>query len=115
MKIYGINTCSTVSKARKFLKDNGFEAEFMNYKPEEVNVGGDKIREWVEKVGIDVLFNNKGNKYRELGLKDLNLDDDGKTEWLAKENMLLKRPILEYGDGEILVGFKEETYKEKLL
>lgn len=113
LKIYGIKTCSTVSKAKKFLKDNGFEFEFVDYRA--TPVGADKIKEWLNKTDIDTLFNNKGQKYRDLSLKQLNLDDKGKEEWLAKENMLLKRPILEYGNGEIVIGFKEEIYKEKLL
>jgi arsenate reductase-like glutaredoxin family protein len=57
------------------------------------------------------LLNNKGTKYRSLGLKELNLDDQGKFEWLCKEPMLFKRPIIEYDDN-VLVGWDEEKYKE---
>ena len=66
------------------------------------------------KVDINILFNNRGTKYRDLKLKELNLDDDGKIEWLCKENMLLKRPVVEYND-KVMVSFNEDTYKEELL
>jgi len=113
MTIYGIKTCSTVGKARKFMKEHGIAFDFVDYKVE--SVGEEKIREWIKNVDLDILFNNKGKKYRDLGLKDLNLDDEGKIAWLAKENYLLKRPVIEYGDGKVLVAFDEEVYKTTFL
>lgn len=60
------------------------------------------------------MFNSRGTKYRSLKLKELNLDNQGKLEWLCKEPMLLKRPIVEY-DEKVLVAFNEELYKETFL
>lgn len=113
MTIYGIKTCSTVGKARKFMKEHGINFDFVDYKVE--SVGEEKIREWLKQVDINVLFNNKGKKYRDLELKELNLDEEGKIAWMAKENYLLKRPVIEYGEGKVLVAYDEEGYKEKLL
>ena len=113
MTIYGIKTCSTVGKARKFMKDNHLEFDFVDYKVESVDEI--KIREWLKHLDINILFNNKGKKYRDLGLKELNLDDDGKIEWMAKENYLLKRPVIEYGDDQVYVAYDEEVYKETFL
>ncbi|NPA60888.1 MAG: arsenate reductase family protein, partial [Epsilonproteobacteria bacterium] len=53
----------------------------------------------------------KGTKYRMLKLKELNLDDEGKREWLCKENLLIKRPVIELDNGEVIVGFDEDEYK----
>lgn len=64
-----------------------------------------------KKVSIDTLFNNKGTKYRTLKLGEFNLDDAGKREWLIKENMLIKRPVIEYKD-DVIVAFDEQKYKE---
>ncbi|RLA76174.1 MAG: hypothetical protein DRG30_03430 [Epsilonproteobacteria bacterium] len=75
MTIYGIKTCSTVGKARKFMKENSIEFDFVDYKIESMDET--KIREWLTQIDIKVLFNNKGKKYRDLGLKELNLDDEG--------------------------------------
>lgn len=110
MKIYGIKTCGSVKKALKFFNENGIEYEFHDFKKEPV--GCDKIDEWIEKVGIDVLFNNRGTKYRTLKLKELNLDENGKKEWLCKENLLIKRPVIELDNGNVVVGFDENKYKE---
>jgi Spx/MgsR family transcriptional regulator len=110
MTIYGIKTCSTVGKARKFMKDNGIDFDFVDYKKESVDEV--KIRYWVTQLDINILFNNKGKKYRDLGLKELNLDDEGKIAWMVKENYLLKRPVIEYGEGKVHVAYDEEMYKD---
>ena len=95
------------------MKENGIDFDFVDYKVE--SVGEEKIRQWLKQVDINILFNNKGKKYRDLGLKELNLDDNGKIEWMAKENYLLKRPVIEYGDGKVLVAYNEDVYKETFL
>ena len=109
IKVYGIKTCSTVSKATKFLKDRDLEFEFIDYKKETVDES--KIKEWLESVDIKILFNTRGTKYRTLKLKELNLDDNAKIEYMAKENYLIKRPVVEY-NGEVIVGFNDDRYRE---
>ena len=113
MTIYGIKTCSTVGKARKFMKDNNIEFDFVDYKVESVDEA--KIREWLKQVDIKVLFNTRGTKYRNLKLKELNLDDEAKIAWMAKENYLIKRPVIEYDDGKVHVAYNAEVYKETFL
>jgi len=110
MKVYGIKTCGSVKKALKFFKDNNIEYEFIDLKKEPV--GCDKIEEWLEYVDINTLMNKKGTKYRQLKLKELNLDEEGMKEWLCRENLLIKRPVIELDNGEIIVGFDEDKYKE---
>jgi len=61
------------------------------------------------------LFNTRGTTYRTLKLKELDLNEEQKLQWLAKENMLIKRPVIEYNSDKILVAFDENIYKEKLL
>ena len=109
IKVYGIPTCDTVRKARKFFKENEIEVEFIDFK--KVQVGSDKVEAWLKHIELDKLFNNRGKTYRDLKLKDLNLDDAGRKKWLADKNMLFKRPIVEF-EGKAIVGWDEEIYKE---
>jgi len=108
IKMYGIPTCGSVKKAKKFFNDNNIEYEFIDLKKAPVSC--DKIDNWLQKVDINTLFNSRGTKYRMLKLKELNLDENGKKEWLCKENLLIKRPVVEYKD-KIIVGFNEDNYK----
>ena len=107
IKLYGIPTCGTVRKARKFFKENEIDIEFIDFK--KTSVDCDRVDSWISGAGLDVLFNNRGTTYRTLKLKDLNLDEALKREWLCKENMLFKRPVIEFGD-EVIVGYDEEKY-----
>ena len=110
IKVYGIKTCDTVRKALKFLKEKGIAFEFVDFK--KTPVGCEKIDAWLEKVDINTLFNKRGTKYRMLKLKDLGLDEAGMREWLCKENLLIKRPVIELEDGRVIVGFDPEKYQE---
>ncbi len=109
--VYGIKTCGSVQKALKFFKDNSIEVVFFDFKKE--TPSADLIQKWVNKTDINIALNSKGTKYKTLKLKELNLDEKGKLEWLCKEPMLLKRPVVEIND-EVVIGFNEEAYKKLL-
>ena len=114
--IYGIKTCNSVQKAIKFCKTNGLEYHFHDFRATPLDES--TIDHFASQIEINTLFNSRGTKYKDLKLKELNLDDDGKLQWLKKENMLLKRPIVTYQKGDmdkVLVAFSEETYKKELL
>ena len=96
----------------KFFKENEIEFEFIDFKKTQINE--ENIDYWLSKISIDKLFNNRGTKYRTLKLKELNLDSEGKKEWLIKENMLIKRPVIEYNDS-VIVAFDDELYKATFL
>jgi Spx/MgsR family transcriptional regulator len=110
--VYGIPTCGSVQKARRFLKQRGIEHGFVDFR--KTPVGAETIEVWLKKSDIKTLFNSRGTKYRTLGLAQKNLTDDEKAQWLAKENLLIKRPVITLEDGTLLVGFDEERYKNHL-
>ncbi len=112
MTIYGIKTCGSVRKALKFFKDNKINFDFVDLKKEPVDIN--KIENWLKKTDINKLFNSRGTKYRVLKLKELNLEENDKKEWLVKENLLIKRPVIEY-KNDVIVGFNEDEYKRIFL
>ncbi len=112
LKIYGIKNCGSVKKAMAFFTVHDIKFEFIDLK--KVSVDSDKIDYWLQHVDIIKLFNASSSTYRNLKLKELNLDDDGKKEYLSRENMLIKRPVVEYND-KVLVAFDEEVYKKEFL
>lgn len=107
MKIYGITTCGSVKKAMTFLKNHNKEYLFVDLKS--TTITPQKLEEWLKKQPLSLLFNTKGTKFRTLGLSK-DLSDVEKKEWLLKEQLLFKRPILECDDGSLLVGFDEIAY-----
>ena len=112
IQIYGIKSCTSVKKALAFFKAHEIEHTFYDYKIEPL--ASTKIEEWLTKTEIKTLFNAKSTTYRELKLKELSLDAKGQKEWLCRENRLIKRPVIEYGDT-LMVGFNEENYTRSFL
>ena len=113
IKVYGIKNCDSVKKALKFLKEHDLEHELHDFKKEAV--GCAQVEKWAESVEMKQLFNTRGTTYRTLKLKELNLDDQQKLAWLCKENMLIKRPVIEYTPNKVLAGFDESIYTKELL
>ena len=112
VRLYGIKNCDSVRKAVKFLKAHSIPYEFIDFR--ETPVDEATIRRWLEKSDLKTLFNTRGTTYRTLGLKALDLSDEEKIGWLAKENMLIKRPVLEFED-KVIVGYNESEYQNTLL
>lgn len=100
--VYGIKNCDSVKKALKFLNDNNIAYSFVDFKTSPVDI--QKIEQWSQKSDLSILFNTRGTTYRTLGLKSLDLDDSLKKDWMSKENLLIKRPVIEY-NSTVIVGF----------
>ena len=109
IKLYGIKNCDSVKKAIKYLKAHELEFKLIDFKI--IPVDCDTIKPWLNDIDMKLLFNTRGTTYRTLQLKTLDLDDAQKLEWLCKENLLIKRPVLEY-DGHFHVAFNEENYNK---
>ena len=110
--VYGIKNCDSVKKALSFFKTHDIDYSFVDFKTSPVDSA--KITSWLHQVDLKTLFNTRGTTYRTLGLKAMNLDDAGKAEWLANENMLIKRPVIEKGD-DVIVAFNQAEYERVFL
>ena len=108
IKIYGIKNCDSVKKAISFFKKHDIEYLLHDFKTDPVSC--EKISSWLEQVEMKTLFNSRSTTYRTFKLKEQNLDEDGQKEWLCKENLLIKRPVVEFND-KVIVGFKEDNYQ----
>ena len=107
--LYGIKNCDSVKKAVKFLKAKGIDYIFVDFKVTPVDCG--TVAPWLKDVEMKKLFNTRGTTYRTLKLKELDLDEKGQLEWLCKENLLIKRPVLDI-DGTVTVAFDEAIYNK---
>ena len=112
LKVYGIKNCDSVKKALKFFKTNEIDYELIDFKTIPVDCA--TINRWLQTVDLKTLFNTRGTTYRTLGLKAMNLTDEEKAAWLCKENMLIKRPVIEYDDN-VIVAFNQTQYEGTFL
>ena len=107
--------CSTCKKAKKWLIDNN--VDFQDRYIVENTPTVEELKKWIveSKKDIKKFFNTSGLKYKELNLKEKlqKMSDEEKIKLLSSDGMLIKRPLLVSENG-ILVGFKEEEWKELL-
>ena len=110
IKMYGIPNCDTIKKARKWLDANNIDYEFHNYK--KLGVPEKELKQWVKKVGWEILLNRRGTTWRKLddNVKE-NIDEASAIQVMIENPSAIKRPVLEI-DDQLLVGFSEDTYKE---
>lgn len=108
--------CTTCQKAKKWLDDN--HIEFIDRHIKDQNPTFDELKQWHQMSGLPLkkFFNTSGMLYKSMNLKDKlpSMTEDEQLELLASDGMLVKRPIL-IGDGFVLVGFKLEEWKAKLI
>lgn len=107
--------CTTCRKAKKWLDDNKIEYELRDIKLNNPTV--EELSEWYNKSGLPLkkFFNTSGLLYKSLELKTKlpTMTEDEMLKLLATDGMLVKRPIL-VGDDFVLVGFKENEWKDKI-
>jgi len=105
--------CTTCIKAKKFLIEN--KVEFEDRHIVEDNPTKEELLKWMDMSGLEIkkFFNTSGKLYKEMALKDKvkDMDKEAAAELLSTNGMLVKRPIL-IKDEVVLVGFKEDAYKE---
>jgi arsenate reductase len=107
--IYGIKNCDTMKKARAWLDKRGVAYSFHDYKT--AGIEHERLVGWSKKVGWEILLNRAGTTFRKLPDKDKSgLDARKALALMLAQPSMIKRPVLEFGDGELLVGFSPERY-----
>ena len=107
--------CTTCKKAKKFLQENNVTFNDRDITIENPTV--EELEKWIDLSGLEIkkFFNTSGVLYKEMKLKD-KIKDMSREEMiklLATDGKLVKKALLICED-KVLVGFKEEQYKEIL-
>lgn len=107
--------CSTCKKAKNWLDSHGISYTDRHIK--EQNPSKEELTLWYQQSGLPLkkFFNTSGLLYKSLALKDKlpTMTEDEQLSLLATDGMLVKRPVV-VTDTDILVGFKETEWEEKL-
>lgn len=105
IKIYGINNCDTVKKARAWLQERKADASFHDFKKS--GVPADRLDAWTDAVGWERLLNRHGTTWRKLDLplREAVVDAASAKRLMLDQTSVIKRPVVEWPDGAITVGF----------
>jgi Spx/MgsR family transcriptional regulator len=109
--IYGISNCDTVRKARRWLEQNEHAFAFHDFRRD----GLDRalLQRWLDQLPIEQLVNRRGTSWRQLSEAQRDALLAGELSLILEQPTLIKRPVLELGE-QILIGFKEDEYRQFL-
>ncbi len=112
--LYGIPNCDTVKRARAFLAAQGAAVQFHDFK--KAGVPPDRLAAWVASAGWQRVLNRQGTTWRKLdAATQAAVTDAASAQALMRvQASVIKRPVVEWPDGSITVGFDEESYRRHL-
>ena len=112
LRVYGIKSCDTCRRARRYLADNGIEHEFHDVRDDGLNI--QMLERWADKLGWEKLLNKNSLTWRKIPEVDRN--DMNRARALAmiiEYPTLMKRPVFE-DRNYTAVGFSERRFTEFL-
>ena len=110
--LYGLPNCDTCRKAHKWMEGANIDFDFIDYRAEPVPAA--RLKRWARQLGgWEELINKASTTWRQLPdtLKDPG-NDARWTRLVAEHPTLVRRPVLERGDGSVSVGFSEARFKK---
>jgi arsenate reductase len=110
--LYGIPNCDTVKRARDWLAAHGVPHDFHDFK--KAGVPADRLAAWVAAAGWERVLNRKGSTWRKLdpALQAAVVDAESAQALMRDQASAIKRPVVEWDDGRITVGFDEAVWAQ---
>jgi len=114
LHIYGIKNCDTVQKAIKLLDRKQVHYVFHDYKA----TGLDRatIEGWLKHLPLDKLVNSRSTTFKELPEADRARakDRDQAITLMMEHTSIIKRPVWDFGNGDLLLGWDEKELEKRL-
>jgi len=112
--LYGIPNCDTVKAARAWLVAQGVAHAFHDYKKQ--GVPPDRLAQWAQACGWERLLNRQGTTWRRLEptRQAAVVDADTAMALMVEEPSLIRRPVTQWPDGRISIGFAADDWAQRL-
>jgi len=114
LRLYGLANCDTCKKARAWLAAAGVAHSFHDFKAQ--GPSDASLRHWLAALGPDALINRRGTTWRNLdpaaqhaaqraATQGAAAQADTALPLLRTQPSLIKRPLVEWPNGQVSVGF----------
>jgi len=112
--LYGIANCDTVKRARSWLGEQGVAFEFHDFK--RAGVPAQALDRWLDAAGWERLLNRQGSTWRKLDEAQRVAVHDAASAraLLLAAPSLIKRPVVQWHDGVISVGFDAADWARRI-
>lgn len=112
VSLYGIATCDTCRKARRWLAEHGIDYHWHDLRRD--GLESDRLERWLAALGWERLLNRRGRSWRELPADQrAGLERTKVSALLLRQPLLIKRPVLEAGEA-VLAGFDAGEWRALL-
>ena len=112
LTVYGIKSCDTCRRARKFLTEHNIEFRFHDVREDGLDI--QMLERWSERMGWQKLLNKQSLTWRKIPDVDREgMNKDRAFALMLANPTLIKRPVLE-SDAYMAVGFSEKRFSDYL-
>ncbi len=110
MIVSGIPNCDSVKKARAWLAERGTAYTFHDFKKS--GLPAPRLDAWIAAAGWERVLNRKGTSWRALddAARAAVVDAASARAAMLAQPSLVKRPVIEWDDGRITVGFDPASW-----
>jgi arsenate reductase len=110
LTVFGIKSCDTCRKARKYLAENDIKFRFHDVRDDRLDI--QMLERWSSRIDWAKLLNKKSLTWRKIPKVDRNdITKDRALALMIENPTLVKRPVLE-SDDFIAVGFSEKRFSD---
>lgn len=112
LTVYGLKSCDTCRKARKFLAEKDIDFRFHDVRDDGLDM--QMLERWVSRIDWEKLLNRQSLTWRKIPEVDrTDMDMDRALGLIIENPTLLKRPVLE-SETLLAVGFSERRFADFL-
>lgn len=110
--LYGLKTCDTCRKARRWLERFGVEHDFVDYRDQRQSP--ETLLGWRDALGgWDAMVNKSSTTWRNLPPNRKTPGSDAEWKLLLKEYpQLIRRPVVVKDGGAISQGFSDNAFRK---
>lgn len=110
-KVYHLSSCST---CKRIIKELNLDSNFIQQDIKTDKISEEQLNKMAELSGnYESLFSRRAIKYKELNLKDKDLNEDEYKNYILNEYTFLKRPVLII-DEKIFIGNSKKIVESAL-
>ena len=112
LTVYGIKSCDTCRKARKYLAENDIEFRFHDVRDDGLDI--QMLERWSSRIDWQKFLNKKSLTWRKIPEADRSdMTKDRAFALMLDRPTLVKRPVLEH-PAFFAVGFSEKRFTDFL-
>jgi arsenate reductase (glutaredoxin) len=108
VQIFGVKKSADTRKALRFFAERRIKTHFVDLTERAASRG--ELTRFAQKFGVAALIDESARRYGELGLRTVRYGEERWLEILIVEPLLLKIPLVRYGNA-LSIGSAETTWK----